>query len=567
MITSPNTCALTALRRLGTEAYRIDWFGDVRNYGRTGGRLSLVSVVMSRWRGVAEAADPQHPRQAITILVPMAFLRLLRIGDIWADGILCGSDQTICREEFLGTEITDGAFDVKPAGFPMLGGDRTIYPLPFEKINTHRGHTGACCVRVNLNGNATLIIPCMEMIRFYFGASGALLSRLFSGAIGSQRLFTSARISPTTGIGNLNLAHGLPGVAAATVGRIAFDNHALKAMNWIVNSGTSAAANRARYYPKTTFPFRGKTDLTVEGRWLEHRNYRVFLAERLLRCSHPFPFKTLFYTSQVNLLASRSTFQKPRGSSSSRPTGETNRHNNDAIALGENTVTPDLQAYRIDVVDNTIAGPFPDLLQKHIRRVRPNLPGLGSRAAKQTLGELAAGEECATGVGRAAEVTTEEEVPAEAIEVFMSAFQSLKESGAIRARLASTNSVGSLSTPEVSGFSRTDFLAKSSNNHLAEIWYTWIEIDSEVAGHSLLALVRDHVNQETLSHIALIRHRPEDTSNSVVVQHYCTAFAEGQFDKTGDSSIAGILDTAGAMNIFQVSKFLEATINAEHKRG
>lgn len=566
MISSPNAYVLAALRKLGAEAYRIDWFGDVRSYGRTGGRLPLVNIVVSRWRGLAKTDEIQHPRRKAAISVPMAFLRLLRIGDIWAGGNYYGSDQTIRREEFLGIEITDGAFDVKPAGFPILSGSGAFYPLPFGQIDAHRGHTGACCVRISLPGRITLIIPCMEMIRFYFGASGALLSRLFSGALASQRLFTSARINPVTGIGNIDLAHGLPGVAATTVGRIAFDSHARRAMHWIVNSGTSAAANRERYYPKTTFPFRGRTDLTAEGRWLEHGDCRVFLAERLIRCTHPFPFKALFYTSQVNLLASRATLRKSANRSPRPPAGDIDRRSSNDIVLAENTVAPALLPCRIDVADHAAVGPFPDLLQKPVRRVRSKRSGFGSKAVSQPLDELAAGEECARSSSRVAEVSTEEEVPAEAIEVFASAFSALADSGAIRARLARIESADIFAMSGMEGFSRTNFLTNASNGHLAEVWYARIEFERMDNGRGLLALVRDHVNQESPSHVALIRHHPAGASDFSLVQRYCSVFAEGQFDQAEYISVAGVLDTAGATNIFRASQFLESTVNAEHDR-
>lgn len=212
--------------------------------------------------------------------------------------------------------------------------------------------------------DVTLVVPCTELVRFYFGASGGLLKRLFSGALASRQLYTSARINPATGIARLDLFPGLPAVAASTVGRIAFDPQARKAMRWLINSGVSAAANKERHYPRTTFPFLGETTLTAQGRWIKQGRHRVFLAERLIRCTHPFPFQKLFYTSQVNLTAmSNASRQKPERMA--RP--DKNFH--PKVYLTEGMVASDLQAVAVPSPED-IDCSFPDLMTKHVRRVK-----------------------------------------------------------------------------------------------------------------------------------------------------------------------------------------------------
>lgn len=365
----------------------------------------MAQIVISRW----QPEDKRHLTASLagrftTAAIPIAFLRLFRIGDLWSGAQQVGIDESFVQETFANLEINDNTVNIAPAGLP-LDPDNTspLFPLPFTAFEAHRDHTGAFCARVRVADDITLVVPCMELIRFYFGASGSLLRQLFSGAMAGSKLYSAAKINTSTGVARLDLAPSLPGVAASTVGRIAFDDQARRAMRWLINSGVSAAANRERHYPRTTFPFAGTTDLAAQGRWIDLHGHRVFLAERLIRCTHPFPFRTLFYTSSMNRMATRQAVRRilDRKSHTAHATGR-----QPAPRLAEARVARDLQPTAITIGEENDC-PFPDLLTKHVRRIKNDRPSFARRAASSQEEVLGAGEPLSSSDIRPVEITTE----------------------------------------------------------------------------------------------------------------------------------------------------------------
>ena len=78
------------------------------------------------------------------------------------------------------------------------------------------------------------------------------------------------------------------------------DPLAARAARVIGNSCLRASVAGNVIYPQATFPFEGKTDLIASGRWLSYGGveHSTFLVYNLRSCSHPFPFRSLQYTSK-----------------------------------------------------------------------------------------------------------------------------------------------------------------------------------------------------------------------------------------------------------------------------
>lgn len=472
----------------------------------------MVRLILSK--AEESGAGAQSKKNGFTsISVPLAYLRLFRLGDVWANNRRIGADSHLQQVTFAALRIDDSTVEVAPTGLPIIQEDGTsIYPLPFSDFGAHRDHTGAFCARVRVASDMTLVVPCMELVRFYFGASGGLLKRLFSGAHAAKNLFTSARINPETRIANLDLAPGLPGVAASTVGRIAFDRQAQKAMYWIVNSGVAASANGQRYYPRTTFPFIGDTNLTVQGRWINQHGHRVFLAERLLRCTHPFPFQTLFYTSHLDLSTSRKLSRTASEQSSRQNKGGT-----PSIELREARVASDLQPVAVQTTEE-IDCPFPDLLEKHVRRVRAASSRGGRQATPPT--QLGTGESSSTSVIREAEITTEnleeeiEETYPEMVEFISNEVSGLSDHTDGGVKLLHPRNEGGL--PWEMLFSPASTLVSSVNDtRLEEIWAARLIFDMPRYADSLLVVIRPRVPWSGMladdnEEVSIFRYRAED---------------------------------------------------------
>lgn len=520
---TPEPPVLVPLRNLGSAPLRIEWFGDVSYAGRSGGRSPMVTVTLARGHQGQWIRTDIVDDSPLTASIPIAYLRLLRIGDIWVSGQRVGTDPDSTRITFDNLQIDDSTTSVLPAGFPIEdeGGEPT-YLLPFSDFDGHRGHTGAFCARVRLPEGGFLVVPCMELIRFYFGDSGLLLKRLFSGATATDNLYLSAWRRDVSGAAHLTLAQGLPFPAARTVARIAFDRQAAKAAAWIAKSGVTAAAHSERYYPRTTFPLKGETNLTVEGRWLGRDERKAFLVERILQCSHPFPFQRLHVRTTTELAG-----DGPPGSSgrskSSRRDAEPRRHKQELL---EGFVTRALLP--MAVVADDIETPFPDLVGKPVHRMADNHAKVSSRTDdSENVGELSSGETSSGLGGRESEVTTSQarisewDSEPEVVALFRKTFDELVKEGRITAKLVPPLSTQGGTTPR-NPFLRGDWIVQKPDDRSRQLWCArTMEDDVLVGGRFLvMAITCD------LGKVVLVRlDATQENDDESIIKH-CAAFAE-----------------------------------------
>lgn len=355
------------MRKIGDAPVVLAWFGDVVQRSVHGAVIPFVEITCSRLHGDPPAIV--SVKEPILVSVPMACLRLLRLGDIWQDGRCVGSIP-LCREIFMDVVVSEDSSSVLPAGLPTVDADGFArFELPFNIFDAHKQHTASFLVKVVLPSGVVLIVPSMEIIRFYFGASGTLLSRIFGGTLAGENLYTRRFINPDSGSATLTLADGLSSQEAAiTVARIAFDCAASSQFRSIVNSGTRAAANRQKWYPRAGFPLRGITHLAAEGVWTEQGGVRSFVVHRLLSCAYPFPFKSLSFTLQgAGAQPSRQLRPVDIGEGSPRPSR--------TVKLDSRAPTSrQLAPVELVVPDDGDPPNFPDLVPKTIRKVGTESP-------------------------------------------------------------------------------------------------------------------------------------------------------------------------------------------------
>jgi hypothetical protein len=303
----PNFPSLTPDERV----WRLDWFGEcaypgsVRRYAQPS-----IKVAISPLRcepNDAEAllqpggTDHMHQRE---VWAPVAVLPLLAIGDLWQGGRLIASP-SYHAETFRSVQIVPGTTSFVKAGLAV----DEKFLIPLHAHPWHRPHTQAYCVAVSLGGDRRLLIPCVEIIRFYFGSSSNLLQRLFSMPLNAEALWSSKSFDPGSRHMHLVLAPGISGASASDVGRMAGDRLAWRSAAGIHISCQKAAASGQVAYPYTGFPFEGETNLAVTGVWLPFGDEprATFLAYQLRSCSHAFPFRSLSYeTSRRNAQGARS---------------------------------------------------------------------------------------------------------------------------------------------------------------------------------------------------------------------------------------------------------------------
>lgn len=234
-------------------------------------------------------------------------LPLLRIGDIWRDGKLEASPD-YQLECFADLRIDSTTIHLIKAGLNL---DDKGFLLPLSEHPWHLQCTHSYCLMVELHGNRQIIIPCIELIRFYFGSSSGLITKLFLPPLERRSLYGNARFHAPTRRLVLELAEKISGASAADIGRLHLDPIAWRAAVHIGTSAMKASVANQNIYPQAIFPFEGDTTLIASGKWLSlgDQANATFLVYRLRSCSYAFPFRTLSYKAHDAQSASRTPNQ------------------------------------------------------------------------------------------------------------------------------------------------------------------------------------------------------------------------------------------------------------------
>ena len=153
----------------------------------------------------------------------------------------------------------------------------------------------------------------MELIRFYLTNSTHSCKNIFNGAFSDQNIGTRVvneihepkSLDPRTGAGRFVYRHGYKEEDAPALGRILLDPTGLT-LKGAQRVHSKIVADRVNLendwfgYPRTYFPFRGRTNLVISGRRLKTVTGFIFLAYRIHSCSAPFPFKSLSYCDEIS---------------------------------------------------------------------------------------------------------------------------------------------------------------------------------------------------------------------------------------------------------------------------
>lgn len=287
----------------GATPWRIDWFGDIAFPDRSVRRkqpsifLHLSRVTTDRFHedpAVLLSPDSTSPAKfQRRVWVSVGTLPMLRVGDVWRNGEL-DARPDYQLESFPDLEINNATVTLIKAGLNL---DDQGFLLPLAEHPWHMQCTQSYCVAVELPENRRLIIPCMELIRFYFGSSSNLISKLFLPPLERESLYTNATFDHRTARLKLELAEKVSGASAADIGRLHLDPIAWRAAAQIGASALKASVAGQSIYPQAFFPFEGETTLIAAGKWLSFAGQKkaTFLVYNLRSCAHPFPFRSIRY--------------------------------------------------------------------------------------------------------------------------------------------------------------------------------------------------------------------------------------------------------------------------------
>ncbi|WP_265421880.1 hypothetical protein [Aeromonas salmonicida] len=342
--------------------WRIDYFGDVL-YPNLSTRQSQPSIAVQ----LSKYSHDLNEDNMVQQWIPIGLLPFLKIGDLWQEGQPTGKTSAPSRETFknliINVESTQfykagGKPDLKIHG--LLGSIN--YWLPLDQHPWHREHTHANCVVITVSRVLQILIPCMELIRFYFGSSSSLLSTLFRPML-SRTSLARQYIKRTDGSVYLRLAEGISGASAADIARILYSPAAWRAATLIGKSALQCSSMGERIYPKCTFPFEGVTDLNVTGQWITHdgSTRKIFVVYEIISCSHEFPFKSIRYVTTGN----SSKFKT--SSLGNRPNTQKNKSSDrSTILLADSDPDEKRQTRHVQFI--SASSRFPDLETKTIFR-------------------------------------------------------------------------------------------------------------------------------------------------------------------------------------------------------
>lgn len=336
--------------------WRVEWFGQTGFPNPRGRyRQASVCVSISRVRFLSKTRYMTEP--PISRWVSVGTLVLLRVGDLYRGR----------RKHSSGDGEVEIFRDicVDPPGTEIVKTGRSeagdfLLPLAFHP--GHRDHTRGYCVRIPLSDGRQLIVPCMEIIRFYFGSSSTLLSKLFRPDLKREDLFdpTQSWVRPDRARAHLHLTDGLPGRSAVDVARIAGDK---AAWHSAIQIGLSMASDHNQGYIRTSFPFTGRTTLLARGKWLPLGNQpgRTFVVHQLLSCSHPLPFQSLSYRAEWS---SRPTSRER----STRTSSDSPESKKAAVVSTQSLLEQDPGRLAVATFSFTESKRFPDLIPKLVYR-------------------------------------------------------------------------------------------------------------------------------------------------------------------------------------------------------
>lgn len=338
--------------------WQIVWVGEIKFIRNTHNvNQPVISVTL---RSTNEANSFKEVQVAIGQMT-----RLI-IGSEWVDGIE-QNDNAMQQRAFFNLTTYQAKF-IK-AGSSLSEHEEHKFWLPFAQHNQHKFHTESWCVLVTLN-EVDIIIPCAEMLRFYFGSSSNLLKQIVRNYFTPQNVWQDYEFDNQTGHLKITLASGISGASAADIGRIITDKMAFDAVSLISKTITTAIANREKAYIKMPFPFIGKSKLQVQGQWHTFEGMKDrFIVSQIESCSHRLPFLSLRYVSHSLIKKGIESLTKSENQNPSQRQDKQFIGSESKIDKFVND-EPNLSR-KAKVLNAPTSTRFPDLLAKTVVRVTP----------------------------------------------------------------------------------------------------------------------------------------------------------------------------------------------------
>lgn len=272
--------------------WRLNWFGGIERDPEVATEYKLQIVLTKVKEGAKGAWHTEDAVEQDTLrMVPIGVgqLPLLRMGSLWRDGKL----------EMLRSGV-EQVFDLDiPSGLPnyYIATDKVglagLVPFRAHRLMGY-GKNTKCIVLPHNGDQAGIIIPAVELIRFYYANSTRLSKAIFDGDFVHS---PSSIYDPEyTGLdGKLAVVCRRQDVSdddCWTIARILNSQAAFDGARRVSDSMMRDFANTQHANPESAFPFSGKTRIKALCKKVGYAPTR-WLVLSLVSCSAPFPYEDL----------------------------------------------------------------------------------------------------------------------------------------------------------------------------------------------------------------------------------------------------------------------------------
>lgn len=281
--------------------WRVDWLGALEpNPNIT--TEPFFQIVLSPFHSAPLGLDADKlssitvtdPKQQRVRRIGIGQLRFVDIGSVWKDGLhqglFAGRD-----EIFFDLQINPKSVRIIPA----LHKDNGWNVIPYSHYRVGKAGAGSFLVAVEYEGDPYgILIPAMELIRFYYAVSSNLAHAIFSGAF-QHSLDSIVNVARTWYSKEddrvfLGLRQQVTDDEGWIIARILRSEQAARSCRHIYDSFLKDIVNKKYIHLSSGFPFHGVTNLQAkvkkipgpDGKW---RNLILSLDS----CSAPMPFSEL----------------------------------------------------------------------------------------------------------------------------------------------------------------------------------------------------------------------------------------------------------------------------------
>ena len=254
----------------------------------------------------------------LRIGIPVGYLPNLYIGQHYKDGVEIADDPNKTEETIIIQINTKSTNDVINSTLNDLkfGHHYKLvaynYFVMAKNSNLKILH-GKLIQSNSRDTSLTVLIHDIELIRYYFTNSVYSCKNIFSNAFENDHIYKKVInsnyegpfVNILTKESRFIYRHKYHKSDAITLGRILFepDQHALRSAQHIHKSISKDRINHISGnlgYPRTFFPFKDKTVLTLKGRYIDIGAERIFITHEFLDCTAQFPFERLSYCSEIS---------------------------------------------------------------------------------------------------------------------------------------------------------------------------------------------------------------------------------------------------------------------------